>query len=424
VQLEAGHSYTLAELIDIAERHNPETREAWEKARQAALSVGVAESKFLPELAVSVLGGYQRTPFPVPTALLPAGFVNFVTAEVIPVLAAKWLLFDFGQQAGKAHEAEAKSLTANVTFTAAHEQVVFAVSRDYFALGAARARVRVAEYAAANALRTQEISEARRNHGVATVVEVAQARRETAQARFALVRAQGAARTAYSTLVASMGVDPNGTIEVADSSDRPLPEAPMQGVRALIEEALVSRPDIIAALGNVKAAEAKLENARAAYWPTLELNAQLYGNIGGWSTGGAFFSVAQPGMNALLHLELPIFDGGARQANVATARSEVSSARAALDGVRDRAVEEVTRAYNQLQTSFAEYRASAEVDEAARTAYEAAVDAYRSGVGPLTDAITAANAASESQLQREDAHKSVLTSAAQLAFALGSAARR
>jgi outer membrane protein TolC len=424
VQLEAGRSYTLAELIDIAERHNPETREAWEKARQAALSVGLAESKLLPELALKVIGGYQRTPLPVPTSLLPAGFVTFVTGEFIPTLAAKWLLFDFGQQEAKAHEAEAKSFTANATFTEAHEKLIFAVSRDYFALGAARARVRVAEYAAANALKTQEISEARRAHGVATVVEVAQARRETAQARFALVKAQGAARTAYSTLVASMGVDPNGPIAVADSSDRPLPAAPLENVRALIENALVGRPDVLAALGKVRAAQANLDNARAAYWPTLQLDAQLYGNIGWWSTGGPFFRLTRPGLNVMLALDLPIFEGGAREANVATARSEISSARAALDGVRDHAVEEVTRAYDQLQTSFAEYRAAGEVEAAARTAFDAAVDAYRSGVGPLTDAITAANAASESQLQREDARASVLTSAAELAFALGSATRR
>ena len=62
-------------------------------------------------------------------------------------------------------EAEAKSVVANVTFTEAHEKVIFGVSRDYFALDAARAGVRVAEHAAKNAQRTQDISEARRASG-------------------------------------------------------------------------------------------------------------------------------------------------------------------------------------------------------------------------------------------------------------------
>jgi outer membrane protein len=423
VPVDPGRKYTLPELIDIAERHHPETRDAWERARQAALAVGLAEHTYLPQLSAHVVAGYQRTPLPMPTNVVPAGLITFTSAEVVPLLAAKWLLFDFGQREAGVQEAEAKSFVANVSFTEAHEKVLYEVSRTYFALDAARAHVRVAEHAAENAQRTQDISEARRTQGVATVVDVAQARRQSAQAHFDVVRARGAERTAYSALVASMGVDPDATVEVADSADRALPAAPLQGVRALVERALVSRPDVLAALGKVRAAEAGLRRARAAYGPAIGIDAQFYGNFGGWSSGGPFFHVAEPGLNALLGVDWPLFDGGAREVNVAIAHSEVSGARAALDGVRDRAAQEVTSAYDQLQTSFAEYQAATDVEETARTAFDAAVDAYRSGVGLLTDTLAAENAARESQLQKENARASVFTSAAALAFALGSATR-
>jgi outer membrane protein TolC len=424
VQLEAGHRYTLAELIDIAERHNPDTREAWEKARQAALSIGLAESKYLPELALEATGGYQRTPMPIPPTLIKAGFVTFISAEVVPKLAAKWLLFDFGQREAELHEAKAKSFVANVVFTEAHEKVVFAVTKSYFALAAARAGVGVARFAVTNAVQTQEISEAKRKQGVATVVDVAQAQRATAQARYDLVKAQGGERTAYSALVGSMGIDPNGTLDVADGADRPLPVTPGEDVRALIERALVSRPDVLAAFGKVRAAEANLDNARTAYGPTLEATASLSEIFAWWSMDSPYFRLTRPDVNAMLHFKWELFEGGARGVKVATARSEVSAARASLDGARAKAIEDVTRTYDQLQASLAEYRASAEVEAAARTALDAAVEAYRSGVGPLIDALTAANAASKSQLQREEARGSVLTSAAELAFALGSATRR
>src|SRR5271170_4995210 len=42
VNVNPGHSYSLAELIDIAERRNQTTRIAWEQARQAAIGVGIA----------------------------------------------------------------------------------------------------------------------------------------------------------------------------------------------------------------------------------------------------------------------------------------------------------------------------------------------------------------------------------------------
>src|SRR4051812_15573863 len=48
--LEPGKAYELAELIDIAQRTNPETRMAWERAREAALGVGLAESVYAPVL--------------------------------------------------------------------------------------------------------------------------------------------------------------------------------------------------------------------------------------------------------------------------------------------------------------------------------------------------------------------------------------
>jgi hypothetical protein len=39
-------TYNLAELIDIAQRSNPETRVAWERARQAAAAVDLTESAY------------------------------------------------------------------------------------------------------------------------------------------------------------------------------------------------------------------------------------------------------------------------------------------------------------------------------------------------------------------------------------------
>src|SRR3954462_6614175 len=59
--------YGLAELIDIAERNNPETRVAWERARHAAGAVGLSESAYYPFLAASAAAGYDRAFIPFPT---------------------------------------------------------------------------------------------------------------------------------------------------------------------------------------------------------------------------------------------------------------------------------------------------------------------------------------------------------------------
>lgn len=35
-RLDAHHSYTLPELVDVAEQHNPETRVLWQQAKMRA----------------------------------------------------------------------------------------------------------------------------------------------------------------------------------------------------------------------------------------------------------------------------------------------------------------------------------------------------------------------------------------------------
>ncbi len=59
--INASHTYTLPELIDIAERSNPSTKIAWNAARNMALAKGIAESTFLPRLTASAIGGYQTS---------------------------------------------------------------------------------------------------------------------------------------------------------------------------------------------------------------------------------------------------------------------------------------------------------------------------------------------------------------------------
>ena len=53
-------NYSLAELIDLAQRHNPETRVAWEEAKARAASLGVARSALFPTVAAVALAATIR----------------------------------------------------------------------------------------------------------------------------------------------------------------------------------------------------------------------------------------------------------------------------------------------------------------------------------------------------------------------------
>lgn len=420
VVIERNHRYDLAELIDLAQRLNPETHEAWEQARQAAQAVGLVQSSYAPQISIEAIGGFQRTPGPIPTTLVPKGYFIANTRELIPMLALKWLLFDFGRRDGLEQAARANSFVANVAFTGAHQKLIFTVSRAYFALGAARGRLTAARQALATADIVQDAAQSRRDNGVGTVVSLAQAQRQTAQARLNAIKAAGDERKAYTDLIASIGLDADTQLDVADSSQRALPAEPPERIEPVLQDALATRPDVIAALGKIDAAEGVLKTRRSAYYPEIALVAQAYQNFGSLSTDGSpYYNVNKPGGNILLTIKVPLFDGGARDSGTAIAQSEVAAARHKLEQVRDTAVQQVVSAYNDLKTSLAAYAAALVLRDAAQTAYDSAFDSYVHGVGSYTEVATEQTSLARADAEKEDAHANAFTAAAALALATG-----
>jgi outer membrane efflux protein len=59
--IDADKVYSLAELIDLAEAHNPETRVAWENARAQAAALGISRSELYPTLSAVAVSGVDRS---------------------------------------------------------------------------------------------------------------------------------------------------------------------------------------------------------------------------------------------------------------------------------------------------------------------------------------------------------------------------
>jgi outer membrane protein len=412
--------YDLPALIDLAQRTNPETRVAWEAARAAAAAVGLAESAYLPQLSLEALGGYEQTPLAAPKNLVPKGYFISDSREIIPSLALKWLLFDFGRRAANLEAARADSFVANAGFTAVHHRLVLDVTQSYFALGAARGRLRAARKALATANTVEEATTAKRERGLATIVALTGAQRLTAQARYAVAAAEGADRTALAALVAAIGIPAATPLEVVDGGALPLPAAPQQSITATVNAALAHRPDIIAALGNVDAAQASMKAAQRAYRPTIGLSARAIYNFGSLSSdGGPTSTVDRSGESILLNFSMPLFDGGERADRISMARAKLRESQANLELTRDGVAQQVVQAYDGLLTSLAEYAAAEALQQAANTSYDAALHSYQQGVGTFTDLASEENAVADAERQVEDAQAGAHSAAAALAFAVG-----
>src|SRR6267142_1195761 len=171
--IDPNKRYGLPELIDLAQRVNPETRVAWEAARRSALAVGLVESEYFPALAISALGGYQSVGVPIPKNLVSDGFFRFDLAQAVPTLNLRWLLLDFGRRGTARDAAKERLLAANLGFNRKHQQIAFAVQRAFYGLTSVRARIAVAQSSLDAARAVQEATESRLRGGLATRPELA-----------------------------------------------------------------------------------------------------------------------------------------------------------------------------------------------------------------------------------------------------------
>jgi outer membrane protein len=380
--VDPSHVYSLVELIDIAQRRNPATRVAWEQARQAAIIVGIARSAYLPALTASVVGGYQHAVAPIPSNLVPQGFITFNAQEVYPQLAVDYLLLDFGGRAAAVEAAKQLSIAGNAGFTATHQQVIFNVARAYFMLDGATAAVRAARQALADAQVVQRSAEALSGRGLATVVNVQIAQRETAQAQFDLAQANAAQHDAMYTLLAAMDLPPTTKLQVADASARPLPPRTERTVDDVLGAALRSRPDLLADVAKLRATDANITAARSSLAPKIGLYGNVQGNIGQVSVDGTpYLGVKEPQGALLLELKWPLYQGGLLQNKLRIAESQRQVAAEELEEHTDQAVREVALAYDQVETGLQQYAAAVSLQTASDAAFRSASDSYAQGIG-------------------------------------------
>src|SRR6266568_3307370 len=262
--------YSLAELIDIAERNNPETRVAWQRARQGAAAVGLSESAYYPFLVASAAAGYDRAFIPFPT--LAVNEKKLVTSHNLSAVSitgggslttesrvfrgeldAKWLLLDFGERNAVVASAKEQLMMANVGFNATHQKIVFQVTDRFYQLGTARQKVLVSQSALEAARTVEEAVQARVDNGLATKPELLQAQQQSAQSAFDVEATAGLESDARVALVESIGLLPTVPLNVADHGQRSTSEQTNGSVDELIARALSQRPDLVAKLANVRA---------------------------------------------------------------------------------------------------------------------------------------------------------------------------
>jgi len=175
-QLDAAHTYSLAELVDLAERNNPQTRIAWERARQSAEELGIAKSSYYPVLAGQAAFADERIVDPFPKPLAPRGYVMVEIPAIVPEVTLEYLIFDFGKRGARVDAATAEKLASGAHFIQANQDVAFRVASAFYQLLTQQERLAAAEATLKTAQTTTDAAEFELRNGRSTLPDVLNAR--------------------------------------------------------------------------------------------------------------------------------------------------------------------------------------------------------------------------------------------------------
>jgi len=446
--VDPARTYSLPDLIDLAERRNRTTRVAWEAARGAAAGAGLSAAEFYPMLAfaASYGGGIWNLDLNFNNNLSgldqQAGLLGALVAGEIPAeinldqsasgayralnagAALRWMLFDFGTRQAR-HAAGKKMLVAaNLAFNAAHQAVAFRVTEAYYAVEAARRQVEAAAVSRSSAADVLGAAEARFSQGLLTEPPLLQARQAKAQADYGLTSAQAAAGLASVDLAEAIGLSPGQQIRLAPADFGKLSKGLQEPLDNYVKAALRKRPDLLAKVAVVQAREAELRASRADRLPKLALT-----GVAGYSRFDSSVQNAGPldafgfGLQnyaGFLTVQWPAFTGFADENKNRAAASAMGAAEEELALSRERTIAEVWRAYTRAKNALAQREAAEALQKASRSTYESLLAGFSQGINPIQEVLAARSADAQARALAAESDQAIAASLATLAFSSGS----
>ncbi len=291
-------------------------------------------------------------------------------------LDASWEPDIFGGQRSALNAAEADTQALQATLADVQVSVAAEVALAYVQLRGQQAQLAIARNNLASQQETLQITNWRAQAGLTTSLEVEQARTASEQtsALTPLLEAS-IARTRHSLAVLT-GQRPEALLKQLQPA-QPIPQPASTLALDIAAQTLRQRPDVRAAELRITAALARVSVADAARYPgfaiggSLGLNAQTLAALG--NSAGLVSSL-------ISSLSLPLFDGGARHAQLLAQEAALEQARANYQAVVLSALRDVADALVALDGDRTRLTHLQSAAEAAGNAALLAQQRYSSGL--------------------------------------------
>ena len=416
---------TLTSLVERSAAANLDVRAAVLRIEEARAERDVTAAGFWPTFGANA--SYTRNRISENT---PNGIVFGIT-QAVPLppgisitnpyslyqlgLTASWEIDLFGRVRRSVEAADAATASA---VESGHDVLISLstdVARAYIGLRGAQLRRSIVQHSLATQRDLLELTSQRRDAGLTTDLDVANATSEVRATEAQLPLTEREITEDVNQLSRLMAREPDA-LRTELAATHPVPPVPPLVPIGLPADLARRRPDIRRSEANLHAATARVGVAVADLFPRLTLNAS-----GGWQSQGLSQLVQAASRFGSIGpaLELPIFEGGRRQATIRL--EDVRAKEAGIDYART-----VLGALHEVENALAAYGA----DQQRRVSLEAAVAAsrdaltlarqrYESGVTSFIDVLTADRTLEQNELELADTTTAVSTDLVLLYKALG-----
>ncbi len=291
------NSADLDSFIEQAQNANDDLRAAIARVHQADAQRRIAGAPLLPAVALEATATRARA---------AASGEGYVTGnDFSPLLSASYELDFWGKNRAALASASAAAKASRYDRTTIELAVVAGVAGTYFQALELRDRLGIADANLANATRVLQGLKLEETAGLTTALDVAQQQTVVATVNATIPPLKQQLRQSLDALAILVGSTP----EIVDVTHGSLDELAAPAVRpGLPSELLARRPDVAEAEAQLRAANANIAAARAAFFPSISLTAN-----GGYESAAlaGLLTPANRVWSLAAGLSQPIFQGGA-----------------------------------------------------------------------------------------------------------------
>jgi multidrug efflux system outer membrane protein len=359
----------LGQLIGLALANNRDLRVAVLNIEQARAQYRIQRAALLPSLDAS--GSFIREKLPASSTY---GVPTPASGTFDAGLSTSYEVDLFGSVRSLTHAALEKYIAQLEARRSAQLSLIAEVANAYLTL----ASDRELEHLAQQTLESQEhsLTLVQRRHETGTVsgLELAQSQTTALQARADAARFEGNVAQDIDALTLLVGTRIDAALLPAQLDSKTMGLGPLPaGVPSTV---LLRRPDVLAAEHTLRAANADIGAARAAFFPNITLTA----NLG--SASNQVSNLFKPGTGAWTFaplLSLPIFHGGALMGSLNMAHADEKMALAKYEKTIQSGFREVADALALTATLNRQRTAQETLAEATRRAYNLSLRRYQVG---------------------------------------------